>query len=538
MTAQGVSQEASGDGETQAAGASVAHQGGAAAAVPTNVGSTSFPVAGIREAPAVTPGLFLRSKMWWVTIGCFVVAFWLTWQSIPSKGPTIVIRFPDGHGLKAGDAVRHRGIDAGIVESVALSEDLSQITATVTLTPGAAGLAKEGARFWIVRPQLSLAGVSGLDTAVGAKYIGVSPGNPEGPGQSHFDGLNVAPPDENSGEGIDIVLRSDAKHGVFVGAPVTWRGVDVGQILSINLSPDARFVDVHAQINAEYARLLRTTSKFWVTSGLGIDVGLSGVRLNADSLSTIVRGGVSFATLAVGKDKTPVSSGHMFVLHDTPDPEWLSSASSLPLIDFELPPTVTIQGTRKTSLFGISRNQKFTVNGLLVSESDRPLRLLTAADILPPPGEREVGETVEPVALTELLITSPLSDGNFILTVSNASDDSLPNIGLLWMTCGDAATGMPAAPLSRLRVPQEPEECCLCRSVKADNDASTVIQSISRDQLTKVDNVWSVTMDVGDLSPWHGAPVISILDGKVIGVFMAAKSGATIVPYRGETSDH
>ena len=538
MTAQGVSQEASGDGETQAAGASVAHQGGAAAAVPTNVGSTSFPVAGIREAPAVTPGLFLRSKMWWVTIGCFVVAFWLTWQSIPSKGPTIVIRFPDGHGLKAGDAVRHRGIDAGIVESVALSEDLSQITATVTLTPGAAGLAKEGARFWIVRPQLSLAGVSGLDTAVGAKYIGVSPGNPEGPGQSHFDGLNVAPPDENSGEGIDIVLRSDAKHGVFVGAPITWRGVDVGQILSINLSPDARFVDVHAQINAEYARLLRTTSKFWVTSGLGIDVGLSGVRLNADSLSTIVRGGVSFATLAVGKDKTPVSSGHMFVLHDTPDPEWLSSASSLPLIDFELPPTVTIQGTRKTSLFGISRNQKFTVNGLLVSESDRPLRLLTAADILPPPGEREVGETVEPVALTELLITSPLSDGNFILTVSNASDDSLPNIGLLWMTCGDAATGMPAAPLSRLRVPQEPEECCLCRSVKADNDASTVIQSISRDQLTKVDNVWSVTMDVGDLSPWHGAPVISILDGKVIGVFMAAKSGATIVPYRGETSDH
>ncbi len=538
MTAQGVSQEASGDGETQAAGASVAHQGGAAAAVQTNVGSTSFPVAGIRDAPAVTPGLFLRSKMWWVTIACFVVAFWLTWQSIPSKGPTIVIRFPDGHGLKAGDAVRHRGIDAGIVESVALSEDLSQITATVTLTPGAAGLAKEGARFWIVRPQLSLAGVSGLDTAVGAKYIGVSPGNPEGPGQSHFDGLNVAPPDENSGEGIDIVLRSDAKHGVFVGAPITWRGVDVGQILSINLSPDARFVDVHAQINAEYARLLRTTSKFWVTSGLGIDVGLSGVRLNADSLSTIVRGGVSFATLAVGKDKTPVSSGHMFVLHDTPDPEWLSSASSLPLIDFELPPTVTIQGTRKTSLFGISRNQKFTVNGLLVSESDRPLRLLTAADILPPPVESGASVTVEPVAPTEFLITSPLSDGSFTLAVRNASDDSLANLGLLWMTCGDAATGMPAAPLSRLRVPQEPEECCLCRSVKADNDASTVIQSISRDQLTKVDSVWSVTMDVGDLSPWHGAPVISILDGKVIGVFMAAKSGATIVPYHTETSDH
>jgi paraquat-inducible protein B len=54
------------------------------------------------------------------------VAFWLTWTSIPSVGPSITIRFPDGHGLKAGDAVRHRGIEAGIVESVALSDDLSQ----------------------------------------------------------------------------------------------------------------------------------------------------------------------------------------------------------------------------------------------------------------------------------------------------------------------------------------------------------------------------------------------------------------------------
>ena len=149
---------------------------------------SSFPVADIREVRAVTSALFLRSKLWWVTVACFLVAFWLTWNSIPSVGPSITIRFPDGHGLKAGDAVRHRGIEAGIVESVALSDDLSQITATVTLTPGAAGLAREGARFWIVRPQLSLAGVSGLDTAVGAKYIGVSPGDPDAPQHRRFVG--------------------------------------------------------------------------------------------------------------------------------------------------------------------------------------------------------------------------------------------------------------------------------------------------------------------------------------------------------------
>ncbi len=73
-----------------------------------------FPVADIREVRAVTSALFLRSKLWWVTVACFILAFWLTWTSIPSVGPTITIRFPDGHGLKAGDAgssSRNRGGD-------------------------------------------------------------------------------------------------------------------------------------------------------------------------------------------------------------------------------------------------------------------------------------------------------------------------------------------------------------------------------------------------------------------------------------------
>ncbi len=271
----------------------------------------------------------------------------------------------------------------GTVSEVVLSGDLSQISASVTLTPGAAKLAREGTRFWIVRPQLSLTGVSGLDTAVGARYIAVSPGDPNGPVRKTFDGLTTAPPDENSGNGIDIVLRSDARHGVTVGSPIAWRGVDVGQTLSIHLSPDARFVDIHARIQPEYLRLLQRTSQFWVTSGLGVDVGLTGLHLNADSLSSIVRGGISFATPTVSEDPSPVQSGQMYVLHEKPDPGWLSSATSLPLIDFSLPPTVMLHGTRKTTMLGIPRTQTFSMNALVVRRDSATLELLTASDALP-----------------------------------------------------------------------------------------------------------------------------------------------------------
>jgi hypothetical protein len=37
-------------------------------------------------------------------------------------------------------------------------------------------------------------------------------------------------------------------------------------------------------------------------------------------------------------------------------------------------------------------------------------------------------------------------------------------------------------------------------------------------------------MEGEDLSPWHGAPVISMQDGRIIGLFVAGKKGAMIVP--------
>lgn len=530
----------------------------------------SFPVAAIREAGSTTSSLLKTSPMWWATLACVVVAFWLTWRSMPTNGPTVVIRFPEGHGLKSGDAMRHRGIDVGTVTDVTLSSDLSQIAATVTLTPGAADLAREGTRFWIVRPQLSLAGVSGLETAVGGKYIAVAPAEEPGGLQKSFDGLAAAPADEHSGDGIDIILRSDSKHGVNTGSPVTWRGVDVGQVLSTNLSPDARFVDIHARINAEYRRLLRPSSRFWVTSGLGVDVGLSGLKLNADSLTTIVRGGVSFATLATSRDRTPIQAGHMFDLHAKPDPAWLSAAASLPLIEFSLPSTITITGMRKSSILGISRSREFTVNGILVTSEKGDPQLLTAADVVTTAissSSRESGpdgapvltvgaaesRASHPVTLTRAnrstanaastVVGNPVDSGS---AQPKSSDNAAAagaeselvtselNSGLAWFTASAALPELPTISRQLLRIPSVPEECCICRSVKSDDEASAVIQCFSQSQLQATPGDWSVTSDLGDMSAWHGAPVVAMSDGKIIGVFVVAKQGPSVATLKSD----
>ena len=196
--------------------------------------------------------LLRQSKMWWITLVCLLLAAWLAWQSLPERGPQISIQFPEGHGLKTNDVVRYRGIEVGVVTDVTLNESLTGINVDVMLKPGDGSLDREGTRFWVVRPRLSLTEVSGLETAVGAKYIGVSPGDPNGPHQKKFEGLMIAPPDELVGGGLELILRSDDRHGIGTGSPITWRGVDVGQVLSVNLSPDARHVDFGVRIDRAY----------------------------------------------------------------------------------------------------------------------------------------------------------------------------------------------------------------------------------------------------------------------------------------------
>jgi hypothetical protein len=227
----------------------------------------------------------------------------------------------------------------------------------------------------------------------------------------------------------------------------------------------------------------------------------------------------------------------MFQLHDKPEAAWLSTASSLPLIDFDLPPTLIIQGSRPSSLLGISRTQKFTVNGVLVKRGDQTF-ILTATDALP---ETIADSTVasEKSGL-EYVISSPQSTvSQSIVMVPPASPasnadakDTNKRSGSVMFPFSDTTTELPAVDYRNFRAPKEPEECCLCRSVKTDDDASTVIQSISLNQLKIEGTAWMVNMEGEDLSPWHGAPVISLQDGKIIGLFVAGKNGSMIVPHR------
>ncbi len=474
-----------------------------------------FPVADVTEK--TRPRFTRISRMWWITLACIAVAVYLTWKSIDATGPEIVVLFPDGHGLKPGDSIRHRGIEIGRVESVKLNPSLEGIVVTAMLDPDAAVVACEGSRFWIVRPQLDLTGVRGLETAVGAKYIAVLPGG-SGQAKTEFEGLAMEPPGSLGRGGIEIILRGDHRWGVNPGSPLTWRGVEVGQVLSSSLSPDALHVDTRVRVLDNYRRLLSRDSKFWVTSG--VHVGMDGLKfqVSADSLATIARGGVAFITPGRPAETDAVRPGDVFTLHEDEDERWTEGATATNLLRHSPPPIATLTATWKEKVLGIPRTRRMRSSGLTI-QSDNGPEVLLPSDLLEPAEESKdtyaLEYSWENESRTLRVESRPEPVGEISRVALGPGNTKSASI-----LSGD-----------RMRSPAAPEDCFAIRnSWHSEGDTIVVIEMISQSQLTQRDSHWRCDNEKLSRDVWHGATVIASEDEKVIGMLVVSDDAAKVVP--------
>jgi paraquat-inducible protein B len=267
------------------------------------------------------------SLAWVVPLLALLVVVAIGYDAIRSQGPEISIRFSDGHGIEPGDAIVHRGVLVGEVVEVGLAEDLRHAQVRARLIPDAAGLAVEGTRFWIVRPEVSLRGVRGVEALLGPNYIALSPG--DGPPRQQFRGVEDAPVEPSPSAGaLVVILEAERLGAIQVGSRVFYRDVPVGSVLAMRLSEDARKAEVTVEIDQEHRHLVRDNTRFWNASGFGLDLGFTGLSVKADSLESIVGGGVGFATPSRPGDL--IESGRRFRLYSEVDGDWLDWDPSLP----------------------------------------------------------------------------------------------------------------------------------------------------------------------------------------------------------------
>jgi paraquat-inducible protein B len=280
--------------------------------------------------PNSTPEARFRLPLIWIVplVSLFVAGF-LVHRELKDRGPRITVRFGDAAGLVPGQTkVMYKGLPMGFVQEIALLPDRSGVELKIDLERGAANVAREDSRFWIVRPQISLSGVRDAETLLTGPVITVDPG--EGKARRDFVGLESPPTDIAGTKGVAYVLRATKRGSLAPGRPVTFRGMLVGEVKGVELSPDASAVMVHIEVDDAYAGLVRPDTQFWVASGLDVNFSLfHGASIRTGAMDELLAGGIAFATPDAAEP--PPEAGHEFVLHESAKDEWIAWASPLPL---------------------------------------------------------------------------------------------------------------------------------------------------------------------------------------------------------------
>ena len=248
------------------------------------------------------------SLVWLVPVLALLVSLFVAWQDYASRGVLIDLKFQNASGIVAGETVlKYRDVTVGKVEKVSFSEGLSNVIVSTRVDANVAPYLDAEAQFWVVRPDVTVRGITGLDTVLGGVYIeGIWDGEAT-VAQTQFDGLDDAPVNRTGQTGTSILLRAKDGHALAEGAPILHKGIQVGVLDTPRLSFDGSDVIVEAFIKAPYDRRITSTTRFWDASGFSVNLNAAGVSLDVNSLASLIEGGIAFDTVVSGG--SPIREG-------------------------------------------------------------------------------------------------------------------------------------------------------------------------------------------------------------------------------------
>jgi paraquat-inducible protein B len=259
------------------------------------------------------------SVVWLIPLLAALVGAWLAVKAIRETGPSITIVFKSAEGLVPGKTeIKYKDVSVGKVQTIQLSEDLSEVLVTAEMSRDVADHLTEDTLFWIVRARVAVGEVSGISTLFSGAYIGMMPGS-GGKIVHRFEGQEKPPAIFRDTPGRQFNLRADRLGSLDIGSPVYYRQVKVGRVTDVDMARDGTAVLLEIFIEAPYHHQVRRTSRFYNASGLNMNLGSDGVRIDTPSLASLLVGGISFFSAEGMHDEPSPTPNQIFTLYENRD---------------------------------------------------------------------------------------------------------------------------------------------------------------------------------------------------------------------------
>ncbi|MHB1321355.1 MAG: PqiB family protein [Acidithiobacillus ferrivorans] len=327
------------------------------------------------------PGL-----IWAVPIAALAIVGWLALRTYMDHGPSITVQFGTIGGIKADHTVvKYRGVTVGHVTAVKLSKSLGEIFVTLEFDNYMADHLGKGTRFWIAGEKVSFANLSSLKSLIAGPYIGIDPHS--GPTINHVVGLKEEPVLKSEPKEVTVILHTPEKGNISWGAPVLFKGQEIGKVRGESMRSDGSGFDIYASIPEKYLHLLNARSRFWSSGSIAFNLFGHHPGIHMPGISALLSGAVSFST---PKNGGVVNNEHIFPLYAN-----ASSARNAPTQN-----AVTYQMTMLGGPQGLESGAAVMLEGARVGSvtfvhmvfDPRTQNLLTHIQIQLNPGDISLGD--------------------------------------------------------------------------------------------------------------------------------------------------
>ena len=267
----------------------------------------------VPEAKAVPKKRTRLSLVWVIPIVAAVAGVWIAVTKILEKGPEITIVFTTGDGLEANKTkIVYDGLTIGTLTSIKLAPDHTHVIAKAEMSPKTENFLVKDIKFWVVKPRVSGLNVTGLGTLISGYYIGVQLGQSKESERS-FTALE-SPPVGGDVPGRFFQLQTKTLGSLGEGAPIFFRQIQAGQVVSYELDKDGKNLNVKIFVQSPYDQFITPDTRFWNASGVDLSLTAAGLHVQTESVMSILAGGIAFETPVTDSPQPPAPADTTFTL--------------------------------------------------------------------------------------------------------------------------------------------------------------------------------------------------------------------------------